>query len=123
MATVQELDRPVEAGVQQPQPESTLSERPVNPELETLESDRQELGEFIKAVPDPTQAQSVVGDDGERILDAGIADVVDLSLPQEDLKPNKWYHFHKPIIKALVWIVETILRRDKKEAVEQNSNL
>lgn len=95
-----------------------LVERPVDPNTGKLEKGRQELAGFL----DPVASQTLEGLEGllEEKKEHGIPDIKDISLPDEVIlkEAPKWYHVHKHIGNAVTWLVEQVLRRDKKQALE-----
>lgn len=116
-ALAPEQEPKVGIGISTPVEQPSLNEIPKNPDADRILEGEGELREFIK--PRDETASHVQGEKGETLLVAtGIPTTSDLQLPEKELKPRQWYHFHKHAGDAITWIVETILRRDKMKAKE-----
>jgi hypothetical protein len=121
MPTLQEGEvRPGQIDPSLPQEPSqpALVERPVSTELGALEEGRQELAGFINPVAATDDTTDVRDEDGKTLLHGSTKEIKDLSLPDEVMKDEapKWYDFNKHIGSAVIWLVEQVIRRDKKDA-------
>lgn len=122
MSTALAEQQPIGVGTPNTEPvqQSPLVEVARTADTKTIEDGQEELKGFVEARQEtPT---SVDGEKGEPLLKAsgnGIPSLADLSLPEKELKPIRWYHFHTHIGNALIWMKERILRRDKMAGKEQ----
>jgi hypothetical protein len=128
MATLApEIEPKVEIGVSNQQPLQPRVEQAVltRPEdAAQIAKGEKELHEVLR--PTVLEEPTDVVDEGKTILSTGIVPTGQISLSDEVIKNErlKWYHHvHKNIGKAVTWLVESVLRREKKEAIEKNSSL
>lgn len=121
MSTAIAEQQPIGVGTPNTEPvqQSPLAEVARNADTRTIEDGKEELQGFVEARQEtPT---SVDGEKGEPLLKAsgnGIPSLADLSLPEKEIKPIRWHHFRAHIEKAIIWISETLLRRNKMQAKE-----
>lgn len=77
--------------------------------------DEERLGKILEKRQTVPVTQQVTDDQGNKVLESRIPTLDELSLPQDQVKPLRWYHFHTHIGSAIKWVVDSILRREKKK--------